>query len=200
MTEIASQLVETVRLPGGDGYTWMLASQLGKMLCLAESHFGTRDKTYTLLGFEFIDDVPQCWYPGNCGNIVIQLGRSCMRQPDRACFQLAHETIHLLAPTGGRNANVIEEGLAAHFQVWYMANHYPSNWPRSGSDWSQFECQSYAKAKSLVEELLALDPDAIKCLRNRQPALSCITVDDITTFYPELDLTVATSLVKKFDR
>jgi hypothetical protein len=200
MTEIASQLVETMPLPDGDGCTFTLTSQLGKMLCLAESRFGTRDKTYTILGIEFINDVPHCWYPGNCGNIIIQLGRPCMTQPDRACFQLAHETIHLLSPTGGRNANVLEEGLASHFQVWYMANHYPCDWPRSGFDWRKFECQSYVRAKSLVEQLLELAPDAIRLLRERQPVLSCILADDIASMFPDLDSDVADALAQGFMR
>ena len=33
---------------------------------------------------------------------------------------MAHETIHLLAPSCGRNANNFEEGVACYFAAYYM--------------------------------------------------------------------------------
>lgn len=200
MTEIASQLVETAPLPTGGRYTWTLASQLGEMLRLAESRFGERDKTYTILGVEFVEDGPQCWFPHNSRNIVIRLGSQCLCEPDRACFQLAHESIHLLSPTGGRNANVLEEGLATHFQTWYMDNHYPSDWPPSRHDWNRLECESYVHAKDLTEHLLDLDPEVIKRLRKHQPTLSCMTADDIVNACPDFDSDMAVALTRKFER
>ena len=38
----------------------------------------------------------------------------------QACYQMAHETVHLLAPSGGRNANNFEEGVACYFAAYYM--------------------------------------------------------------------------------
>ena len=200
MTEFSSQLIVTRPLASGDGYTWTLASQLGKMLCLAEERFGKRDRSYTILGVEFIDDIPQCGDPGNCGNVVIQLGIRCLREPDRACFQLAHEAIHLLAPSGGRNANVLEEGLAAHFQSWYMANHYPSDWSRTGLNCSAFERQSYARAKGLVDGLLGLDPQIIRSVRELEPMLSKVTSEMITGSCPEVSKETADALTCRFVR
>jgi len=200
MTEIALQLVVTTPLPSGDGYTWTLASQLGQMLRFAESRFGPRDKSYTVLGVEFIRGIPQCWFPGSCGHVVVQLTMECLQEPDRACFQLAHETIHLLSPTGGRNANVLEEGLAAHFQTWYMDNHYPADWPHSGIDWNRFECESYAEAKRLAEQLLALDPDVIRRLRVEQPVISRITTEAIANACLGLKPELATMLTGRFER
>jgi len=200
MTDIVSQLIVTGPLPSGDGYTWTLASQLGKMLRLAEERFGPRDCSYTILGVEFIDGVPQCWYPGNCRNVVIQLGLRCLREPDRACFQLAHEAIHLLSPSGGRNANVLEEGLAAHFQSWYMTHHYPSDWPRTGLDCNVFECLSYTRAKQLVDRLLDLQPEIIRNLRVDEPTLGRITRQMILANCPEVSEETADTLTAKFVR
>jgi len=200
MIQIAPQLVVTSPLSTGDGYTWTLASQLGCMLRLAESRFGPRDNSYTILGMEFIDDGPRCWFPGNYGNVVIQLGTQCLLQPDRACFQLAHEAIHLLSPTGRRKANVLEEGLASHFQASYMANHYPSNWPRSAIDWNRFQCESYAQAKRLVEEVLDGYPDAIKWLRATEPTLSRITSEMIVVACRGVQQETAASLAARFVR
>jgi hypothetical protein len=196
-TQIASQLIEATQRSGG-GYTWTLASQLGKMLQLAQSQFGSRDESYTILGIEFIDGQPKIWYPGDCKNIVIQLGKLCLSQPDRACFQLAHETIHLLSPTTGEDVNVLEEGLASHFQVWYMDNHYPPEWPRSGFDWTKLDSPYYEKAKMLVERLLGIDPKAIRRLRKQQWRLSQITAEEIQNAYQVLDCCDVLALTTKF--
>jgi hypothetical protein len=59
------------------------------------------------------------WYPGDRKHIVIQLSVNCLTDLPRACYQLAHECIHLLAPTGRQNANNLEEGLATLFSEDY---------------------------------------------------------------------------------
>jgi len=197
MVKIASQLIEARQLYGGGGYTWTLASQLGNMLQLAQSQFGSRDESYTILGIEFIDDQPRIWYPGDCKNIVIQLGKLCLLQPGRACFQLAHETIHLLSPTKEQNVNVLEEGLAAYFQVWYMNNQYPRDWPRPQFDWTKLP-SSFEQAKMLVERLLGIDPNAIRRLREQQWRLSQITAEEIRNAYPVLDYDDVLALTTKF--
>lgn len=190
----------TTPLPKGDGYFWTLTSLLGKMLSLAEERFGSRDLGYTLLGYEFVSGIPQCWYPGNRKYIVIQIEKACLLEPDRACFQLAHEAIHILSPSGGRNANVMEEGLAAHFQVWFMKYHYPSYWPRSGNDWSMFGLQSYAEAKGALERLLAIDGEAVKKLRQIEPIISRISADLVLKMFPSIPHQTAEFLGAKFVR
>jgi hypothetical protein len=200
MINIVEQLVLSKPLESGNGYTWTLSSMLGLMLRHAEAKFGPRDQSYTILGIEFINGIPQVWYPGNCKHIVIQIGKECLVEPDRACFQLAHETIHLLSPTGTANANVLEDGIAAYFQVWFMQNHYPANWQRSGVDWSTFERRSYIEAKEAVERLFALDVDAVKKLRAVEPNISRITSKMIRQLYPSLPRETSDFLGSKFVR
>jgi hypothetical protein len=88
--------------PIPNGFSWTMASRLGQMLGKVEATFGERDRTFTVLGIEFRDAVPQVWFPGNCGHIVIQLGLVAMQDSTRAMFQLAHECVHLLDPAPGR--------------------------------------------------------------------------------------------------
>jgi len=198
MTEVASQLIEA-RKHNGD-YTRTLASQLGNMLELAESLFGPRDRSYTVLGVEFIDGCPHIRYFGTCRHIIIQLGKPCLSEPARACYQLAHETIHLLSPTTHQNVNVLEEGLAAHFQVWYMNKHYPPPyWPKSEIDWTVLQ-QPYDKAKILVEHFLKVDPNAIKRLREQQPRLSQVTAAEIEHACSGLDRCDALALTARFNQ
>ena len=200
MTEIAQQLIEAARKSTNTGYEWTLASQLGEMLQHAELKFGLRDSSYSFVGFEFFDGGPQIWYPGNCRNIVIQIGTQCLREPDRACFQLAHEVFHLLGPTGEQDSNVLEEGLATHYQIWYMANHYPHSWPRSGIDWSQSRQKSYDDARIMAEQLMAMEKDVIKRLRKDHPALSKMSTGNLLKLCPNIDSGLAIELTKPFER
>ncbi len=101
------------------GFTFTLSSRLGQMLQKAEELYGERDKSFTILGIEFKEGVPQIWFPGNCGNVIIQLGLRAMQDVNQALFQLAHECVHLLNPHAG-NGNMLEEGLAVLFSVEFM--------------------------------------------------------------------------------
>jgi hypothetical protein len=44
--------------------------------------------------------VPHTWYPRNCGHITIRLTRDVAKDPPRAIYQLAHEVVHLISPSG----------------------------------------------------------------------------------------------------
>src|SRR5437879_7010897 len=79
-------------------------------------------------------------------HIVIQLTMECLTDQVRACYQLAHESVHLLAPTGGRNANVLEEGLATYFSELYLHDTFATSMPP--------ELASYADSCSRVRQLL----------------------------------------------
>lgn len=184
---IAEPLIE------GNGYTWTYASRLGNMLALAEELYGERDHTYTILGVEFVSGIPQIWYPGHGKNIVIQLSKACIVNIQQGCYQLAHECIHLLAPTGGQNANVLEEGLATHFAAFYMAE-------KMGAPGWRGTVSSYAYAEQLVKQLLAFDSNAIRNLREVQPVLSKISAELIAEKYPAFPEADAIQLTEKFRR
>ena len=94
------------------GFSWTLTSRLGDILSKAETAYGPRDMNWTILGIEFCSNVPQIWFPENCRHIAIQLATNALGDTAIACYQLAHEVIHLLAPNGQHIAPVIEEGLA----------------------------------------------------------------------------------------
>jgi hypothetical protein len=143
--------------PIAGGFTWTLASRLGSLLNEAECQYGPRNRNFTILGVEFREGVPQVWFPGNCGHVVVQLGLSAMQDPNIALFQLAHETVHLLDPEAG-GTNNLEEGLATHFALGIMQSlgvNYPTGDPR------------YNAACAFVRAMLTERPDAPKELRMR---------------------------------
>jgi len=162
------------------------------MLRDAQERFGERDQSYTILGFEFCGDIPQLWYPGNCRHIVIQLTISCLTNLSQACYQLAHECIHLLSPSGGQHANVFEEGLANHFAHRYVQDTFHFDMPVT--------VPSYQAARSLIEQLLALNSDSVKTIRAKQPTIYRISSGDIRAGCPECARHLADHLAKPFVR
>lgn len=164
----------------GAGFTWTLAAALGEMLSFAEEQFGLRDRNYTLLGIDFSPSGGRTWSPGNFGHIIIHLSMDCLRDRQAAYLQLAHESIHLLSPTGMADANVLEEGIAVHFAEWYMHTTFGEEW------WSgQITIPAYANALAQTRQLLALDSEIIKKLRSKQPVISRITAEQILAHCPE---------------
>ena len=178
----------TSPIPGG--YSWTLVSRLGHMLRLAEERFGSRDTSYTILGIEFEADGPQIWYPENCKHIAIQLTPDTATHMVKGCYQLAHECIHLLAPTGGRDANTLEEGLATFFAHKYVQDAFRVAMPAT--------MPSYEIARQHVARLLAIDGNAVKRLREAQPTISKITAEQILSVCPSLEAEVAEALAARY--
>jgi len=150
---------------------WTLATRLGEMLSEAEQKYGPRDLSYTILGVEFAGASPMIWYPGDCKHIVIQLSVDTLSDLPRACYQLAHESIHLLAPTGKRDANNLEEGLATLFGENYATRWFKT--PRNCGD------TNYETAKSVTQNALNKNPDFIRQIRSNKPSFREFEPGDI---------------------
>ena len=150
----------TELLPTRDGYRFTLTTLLGTLLADAEAMFGPRDASFTPLGVEFSGDRPQVWYPGNRNHVSILLTDSARTDTNQAIFQLAHEVVHLLAPTGGANAPLVEEGLAALFQQ-RASETYDLGY--------QLASKPYIRATELTNEMLKRDSTIIKRLREVEP-------------------------------
>jgi hypothetical protein len=187
LTIISDTLVVAHPIP--NGFSWTLASRLGQMLSKVETSFGQRDRTFTILGIEFHDGVPQLWFPGNCGHVVIQLGLTAMQDPSRAMFQLAHERVHLLDPAPG-GTNNLEEGIATQFSL----------------DFLQTECGvryqtgdvRYDNAVSLVRSLVSAKTDAPRELRRKNGPWRGVSTEQIAALCPTLDHSIAEQLALSF--
>ena len=190
---IEQNLIVAEPLHTGTGYTWTLASRLGNMLHMAEELFGPRDYSYTLLGIEFGPDNPRIWYPGNRRHIIIQLSLLAAINMSQACYQMAHETIHLLAPSGGRNANNFEEGVACYFAAYYMKSKL--NQP----NWSP-TLPSYRLALDIIAPRLNEDIYCVRRLRENQPSFLDMSKEDISKEFPELTSENVDFLLAQFDR
>lgn len=191
-TQLETDLIIARRLADETGWTWTLASRLGEMLNDAEQRYGERDKSYTALGIEFSGDRPRIWYPGNRRQIIIQLSQSCLTSMVQACYQLAHECIHLLSPGPGEQANVLEEGLATHFAHRYVRKTFNYDMPVTVA--------SYEAARVLVEQLLALDAESVKAIRKQQGSIYKATAGEIRAGCPACSHGLAEQLARRFVR
>ena len=153
MIEIDESLA--VACQTADGFSCTLPSHLGMLLVKAEHLFGPRNPAFTILGVEFKQGVPQIWFPHNRGHVIVQLSVEAMQDPTRALFQLAHECIHLLDPADG-GTNNLEEGIATLFQLECIKS--------IRADYSTGDVK-YDAACSAVEQMLALQPNAARKLR-----------------------------------
>ena len=186
LTIVDDKLMVAHPIPGG--YSFTLASRLGQLINRAEAAYGPRDRSYTILGVEFREGVPQVWFPADCNHVVIQLGHTALQDPTQALFQLAHECIHLLDPRSG-GSNRLEEGLATVFSIDYLADelhvrdYHPTD-PR------------YVTAASLVRELLAVHSDGPKLIREHHGALGRATAEQIRGICPKLSPETAPKLAE----
>ncbi len=135
-------------------WTYTLTTLLGDWLNQAERQFGTRDRSWTILGIEVGGPRPGVWFPqysqeSRC--VVIYLSDTCQSNEEQARFELSQEIVHLLTPNGGGAALNIEEGIATLFANLVGPRHV--------------NAPSYVKVLGYVEELLKIDPEAIIKLR-----------------------------------
>ncbi|MGA8539811.1 MAG: hypothetical protein WB566_09950 [Terriglobales bacterium] len=159
------------------------------MLREVEELYGIRDRSFTILGIEFREGVPQIWFPGNCKHIAIQIGTGAMNDVNKALFQLAHECVHLLDPVLGGEASVLEEGLATNFSLIYAHRSNPSY--ETGN-------AKYDTANRRVEQLLSQHPDAIRHLREGGDRLSGFTVKKLASHCTGLSASEAEGLARQF--
>lgn len=180
-----------ISTPLATGHSWTITSKLGHILKSAEEKYGLRDYSYTILGVEFNQDGhPRIWYPGACKHIAIQVSMNCIDDINRAVFQVAHEAIHCLSPTGKMSANVLEEGLANLFSIEYTRENGNGTWTSNDP--------KYTEASELVKQLLAIDSDIIKKLRVTQPTISLIDKELILKTNSSIPKELADSLTKAF--
>jgi len=113
-----------------------------------------------------------------------------MHDMNKAVFQVAHEAIHCLSPTGRKTANALEEGLANLFAIEYTFSNGNGIWT-SGD-------QKYTDASELVKQLTSIDSEMIKKLRTVQPIISSIDKDLIMRINTNVPEELANNITKTF--
>ena len=202
MTVIES-LFTTCRNQHGD-YQLTLARYTSKFITDIEFLFGPRDTSFTFVGIE-MDATPQAiprnWFPYSgapVGESVMQTRHVLIRltgeapiNPEYACWQLAHECVHLLDPwhidAEGQPLNFLEEGIAAWYQDMRCPKYHNIDAP-------------YVEAKSLVEPYMPALGNAVKHIRTQHKTrISAIDDPDLLLRHcPEMENLVAENLCRRF--
>ncbi|MDT8872893.1 hypothetical protein RAA17_21825 [Komagataeibacter rhaeticus] len=145
-----------MRSDSPSGHSWTLTTLLGEFLFILETRYGSRDTNFTPIGIDFCGSIPSVWYPGNRNHVAITLTESARDNIPQAIFQLAHETVHLLSPSGGQNANVLEEGMATDFQMEVNIKY---------SLGFNLNLKSYKDSLFLFNQAKSIDPDFVRKIR-----------------------------------
>lgn len=179
------------RLPSDTGWTWTLVTRLGAMLTEIEDRYGPRDSVWTPLGIEFGGPRPRIWYPGDVKQLSIGLSANARLEPERAIFQLAHEAIHLLAPTGKPDAPAVEEGLAVLYSLEVLERFSAS---------FHYDSPDYIHCKLLTEQFLHQcgGHEAVKAIRQKEPAFNRWTPGLLSETYAQLSEQLAADLCEPF--
>ena len=155
----------------------------------AEDFFGPADRAWRFGGVEVINDgnAPYICFPaGQEKEVKICISADCLSDKShyRAEWQLRHECVHLLSPTGSRDANVLEEGMATFFQNEYKKFNILND--------------AYKNAEKLFIEIYSVNKNAIKEIRQYCPLLKNITKDMLLKHCDGLNVATAEYLAKPF--
>lgn len=182
-----------------NGFTWTIASRLGDTLHKAETRFGKRDPSWTILGVEYTNLAqPNIWYPNaskNRKHLIIQLTKRAAIDKKVALYQLSHEVIHAMSPSGDATSSVFEEGLAMYFAI---TNLQDLNYD---IDENYISGKKYKQAYKLIENLYKSFPNAeqrIRSLRGQVAKTTDITADQFSTAFSGLNKDYANLLATKY--
>jgi hypothetical protein len=167
-----------------------LLSLANTFLKEAEQLFGPIAGGYTLVECWYHDDGPEIFYP-EPGSIAIRLSSLSQGVPDQIIYQLAHEVVHCVSPSGGVHANVLEEGLAVYFSV-ITVKKYGLSWKPS--------MESYKQALRILEPYLLKDPYFIKIVRQQEPYIFKISKNQLLSLHIDMCEQDAILLSEKFGR
>jgi hypothetical protein len=166
--------------------TTRLYPMLDRILETAERRFGPRCEGWEFQGIRFHNAPPEMVYVGPTA-VEIRLSVRCESDLIEAVYQLAHEAIHMLSPSGA-TTTLMEEGVAADFATGYLLDTRSVLYSPTGK---------YRYAMILWHKLKRLDWGIIARMRKEQPVISRIDAAMIRKYSP-LDEETAQRLTMSF--
>ena len=140
-----------------------------KFLNYSQHLFCLRTAGHNLIDCWYHDDGPEIFYP-RPEQIAIRLSSDSQGVTDQIIYQLAHEVIHCISPSGGVHANVLEEGIAVFYSV-ITVKKYGLVWEPSMA--------SYKQARSILEPYLINHPLFIKMVRQQEQYIFKVSKDHL---------------------
>lgn len=174
-------------------------------LSIAEDVFGPRVNEWKFYGVEITEGStnPHIKYYPESGEIAISLTPKIIDGINLS-YQLAHEIAHLLHPSMNYYTHemdqtiVINEGISVFFSELILSMEYEIS-PEDRIEALKMNLSSsYQEAYAFVYHIIKKDREIIKKLRSIQPLINRITVNEILSVNPEIELAVAQKLVEPF--
>lgn len=161
-----------------------------------ESRFGLAVTDWVLGGviFDAKDNQPCLFYPsGRQGVVLIQLVGPALSNVDFARFQLSHELVHAINPSGLNGANVFEEGMAAWYQQCYSTKVLKGRVQLGG--------EAYKSARQLFNKFIKKSKvkNPVIKVRSIEPNLYKVTHDVFVNAGIILPSDIETLLLTKFE-
>jgi hypothetical protein len=172
-----------------------------EMLLEAQTIFGKKVNGWQFNNVEINDGFPHIKYYPN-GFINISLTSRVLNDYNQLCYQLSHEVCHLLHPskefeTGiDHNTLVINEGMATYFSILQMLK---LNIHDEAIEGLRNNLPNYYNAFLAVNKLMSINPDSIKIIRNIEPTIDRLTIDDFTKTALDIPLNLKLELLNKFE-
>ena len=182
-----------------------LVRELGKMLDMAQGFFGPRESWRSIEGIMFWRNDPEIFFPKGYSSrkIIIRLGSTTYF--NAACYELAHETVHLLAPIRLGAGTNLEEGVACYFATYYMKERFCQDWriKEPGSDANSRDRERYCAYRRALDSVSPhLDRNRSGLLKLRTPwrRFCDIKAEQLRGAFPDLNLSDAEFLASPFRR
>jgi hypothetical protein len=177
--------------------------QFKNLFRVAQIIFGDAINDWIFGGVEATDMTSLRYYPSD-GVVTIGINQLVINTPQLYVFHLSHEVCHLLHPSREYPSKilhptlVINEGISTWFQILIMQNNYKQ---------AQLFAQElkeltpdYYNAYLLVDELLEYNTESIKLLRNVQPRIDRLVVDDFEKAGVLVPMELRRQLLEPFDK
>ncbi len=179
-----------------EGYSdEMILNDVRRISVDVEKRFGPAVNEWALGGiaFDTVEEQPFLFYPySRPRTVIIRLVGPALTSIDFARFQLAHELVHCINPSGGDLANVLEEGMAACFQQSYSTRVLKGR-VRLGD-------KKYIAARRMFNQFVKKSKvrDPVVRLRGVEPYLYKITHESFVTADIVLPSELEKTLLMKF--
>ena len=175
------------------------------MLDMAQGLFGPRESWRKIEGIMFWRNDPEIFFPKGYSSpeIIIRLGSTS--DFNAACYQLAHETVHLLAPVRRGEAINLEEGVACYFATDYMKERLSVEWrikdpARDATQADRETYYAYQQALDVVTPQLEQNRGGLLKLRTPWRRFGDIGPVELQDAFSDLNLSDAEFLASPFRR
>lgn len=176
--------------------------QFNNILKVAQLIFGEAIHEWTFGGIEVTEETSLRYYP-TIGIVTIGINKFVISSPQLYLSHLSHEICHLLHPSReypGKFLNptlVINEGISTWFQILVMQNN------KSQAQLFTKELKevkpNYYHAFLLIDELLKYNIESILLLRNVQPRIDRLVIDDFEKAGVQVPMELKRKLLETFN-